>query len=131
MADAEREKEALLGGEQPTGKNVDSDLEVHLAIACYLATYVDGNITTKEYYNQLADNHKGVFYAFLKEILDDDSRFDLKFKEEMESSLENYKAAMKRIVNGDTRLQTKMLSIRKFFSCPWLVCPDQLIRDIQ
>ena len=49
----------------------------------------------------------------------------------MESSLENYKAAMKRIVNGDTRLQTKMLSIRKFFSCPWLVCPDQLIRDIQ
>ena len=81
MADAKREKEALLSGKQPTRKNVDSDLEVHLAIACYLATYVDGLITTKEYYNQLDDNHKGVLYAFHKEILDDDSRFDRKFKE--------------------------------------------------
>ena len=56
---------------------------------------------------------------------------DLDFKQSMETDLDAYRAAMKRIVNGDTSMCTKMLGIRKFFSCPWLVCPDQLIRNIK
>ena len=48
----------------------------------------------------------------------------------MAASIDAYRVAMKRIVNGDTRTQVRMLTIRKFFCVPWLVCPDQLIGSL-
>ena len=115
---------------QTTGQNVDENLELHLAIAVYMATYADGNMATKEFYQGLEGELQGLFFQFLKGVLDD-SHFDLDFKGEMEGHIDTYRATMKRIVNGDIRLQTKMLSIRKFFSCPWLVCPDLLLLNLQ
>ena len=70
-----------------------------------------------------------LLFTFLDKLLDDS--MDLKFKEDMSTNIDSYKAAMKRIVNGDTRMQVRMLGIRKFFSCPWLICPDQLIRNLK
>lgn len=115
---------------QTTGQNVDTNLEIHLALALYLSTYADGNMTTKKYLNALSPESQGIFFAFLTKVLDEDKSFDLDFKSQVDKHIDDYRFVMKRIVNGDTRLQVKMLGIRKFFSCPWLVCPDLLIRNL-
>ena len=41
---------------ETTGRNVDSDLELHLAIAVYFCTYADGNVSTRQYYDGLAQD---------------------------------------------------------------------------
>ena len=114
---------------ETTGCGVDSDLELHLAIATYLATYVESNESIKSYFNSLQGESRKIFFDFVEVYMNDPS-FDSSFKDEMESICA-YRAAMKRIVNGDTRLQMKMLNIRKFFSCPWLICPDLLLRNVE
>ena len=48
----------------------------------------------------------------------------------IKDDMDAYRAAMKRIVSGDTSMQVKMLGSKKFFSCPWLVCPDQLVGNL-
>lgn len=40
-----------------TGSGVDSDLEMHLAIAIYLASYAEHNMSTKLYYDSNRDSH--------------------------------------------------------------------------
>ena len=119
---------------QTTGRNTDENLELHLAVAIYLATYADGNESTKQLFEGLKDEpeHASLFWEFLQVVLGDDSDFDRSFSQQMkEGGIEAYRASMKRIANGDTQLQTRMLSIRKFFSCPWLICPDQLLGNLK
>ena len=70
--------------------------------------------------------------TFISKIFADDAGYDVAYRIEMdEGGVEKYRSDMKRIVGGDTRLQMRMLSIRKFFSVPWLVCVDALIGGLE
>lgn len=103
------------------------NVELHLALAVYLATYANSNKSTKEYYDCCKDE---ALERFIRTVLGEDQGYDADFREQMACGLDVYRATMRRIVNGDTRLQVRMLSIRKFFSIPWLVCPDRLLESL-
>ena len=106
----------------------DADSEVNLAVAIYLATYLDLNDSTKAYYTAHAEDTR--FFSFFVDELLDRAELPEKFQKKMQDDFEAYKASCKRIVNGDHKRQIKMLQIRKFLSVPWLVCPDALIRNL-
>jgi len=111
---------------------VDAHLELHLALAVYLTTYTGINEATKEFMNSLEDGNRLTFEIYLKDWVDDfKSNLDDDFFLQVKTNLDFYQATMKRIVNGDTRLSAKMLTIRKFFSVPWLICPDTLIKNLR
>ena len=106
-------------------KIADPDAKTNLAVAVYLATYLDCNQTTKEYLEQRNDDDD-----ILKDFLFDVVLVDLvdeKYNQKMKNNFDAYKTHCKKIVNGDSAKQMKMLSIRKFLSVPWLVCPDALL----
>ena len=44
---------------------MDSDLELHLAIAIYLATYADLNNSTRNFFDSLEGEAKSPFFEFL------------------------------------------------------------------
>lgn len=97
-------------------------------MALYLSTYTDANVSMKKYYNSLPSDSQQLLIEFISPVVDEEV-VDKDFERQMDD-LDAYRAAMKRVVNGDTRIQIKMMSIRKFFSLPWLICPDQLIRQL-
>ena len=123
-----QENQVFASSNSESGEGVDADLELHLAIAIYLATHVENNRSVRQYYEEKKDVH---LEAFIGKIFADDSGYDCEYRNEMDEGVERYQADMKRIVSGDTRLQVRMLSIRKFFSVPWLVCVDSLIGNLK
>ena len=107
----------------------DDCSEVNLAVAIYLATYLDLNDSTKDYYTQHGSDKR--FYEFFANELLEQSEVPENFQMKMQSDFHAYKLNCKRICNGDTKKQHKMLSVRKFLSVPWLVCPDALIANLK
>ena len=107
----------------------DADSEVNLAVAVYLATYLDVNDSTKAYFDAHQQDKR--FYDFFVDELLENNQVPEKFQEKMKLNYELYKATCTRIANGDNRKQTKMLQIRKFLSMPWLICPDALILNLK
>ena len=81
-------------------KPADPHLELHLSLAVYLATYAGVNDSFKSYYEQKKDVHLD---TFIKYVFDEEPGYDFEFKELMEQGVGQYRAAMKRIVNGDNR----------------------------
>ena len=108
-----------------TKKIADPDAKTNLAVAVYLATYLDCNQTTKDYLDS-----KNPGDEILKEFIYDvvlDGLVDEKYHDKMKNNFHAYRTHCKKIVNGDSNKQMKMLTIRKFLSVPWLVCPDSLL----
>ena len=107
----------------------DPDLELHLAIAIYFATNAASNLSVRQYYNRKQDTD---LQAFISKIFADDAGYDIAYRTEMdEGGVDRYRSDMRRIVGGDTRLQVRMLGIRKFFSVPWLVCVDAFLGSLE
>ena len=107
----------------------DHDARRNIAVATYLATYFDVNQATKDYYALNQDDK--TFNDFLiDEVMEGNEEFDQVYHEKMKNYYETYKVNCKKIVNGDTRKQMKMLQCRKLLSVPWLVCPDALIGNL-
>lgn len=79
----------------------DSDSEVNLAVAIYLATYLDLNDSTKAYYMKHGSDKR--FYEFFANELLEQSEVPENFQKKMQSNFEAYKLNCKRICNGDTK----------------------------
>ena len=129
MAQLQKQKETGQDGDEL----VDANLELNLAIAVYLATYTGINVCTRDFINSLEGQDHETFHRFLMQyyVPDFKSGLDDDFSREVKSDIDVYRTAMKRIVDGDTRQQTKMLGLRKFLSIPWLICPDQMIGNLR
>ena len=67
---------------ETTGSNVDSNLELHLAIAIYLATYTDFNDSTRNFFGSLEGDAKSLFFEFLQTL--SKTNLDARLKEVME-----------------------------------------------
>ena len=101
-----------LVGKHENGQNLtgipDQDAKTNIAVATYLATYLDCNNTTKDYFEAYQDDER--FHTFLmKEILNENPQYDSTYHEKMKKNFESYKTNCKKIANGDTNKQMKML----------------------
>ena len=68
----------------------DQDAKTNIAVATYLATYLDSNSATKDYFVAYQDDER--FNTFLmKEILDENNpQYDFNYHEKMKKNFEAY-----------------------------------------
>lgn len=113
------------GPEGEAGKEVI----LEFAVAVYLATYADYNKSTVDYM-RVSDKDRTML-SFLRSIFEsDDEKRNEEFLVSMQEDFELYKVNVRRVVNGDKRMQVKMVAIRKYLSIPWLICPESLFLNL-
>ncbi len=96
-----------------------------MAVAVYLATYFDINKCSKSYYK---DNKDDVYFKkFFEEDFSPQVYPHENFRQKLRNDFNLFKESCFKVENGDTNHMSKLLSIKKFFSIPWLICGDTLI----
>ena len=96
-------------------------------MAVYLASYFDINKSSKSYFKQHKDDiyFKKYFEEdFSKEVFTSEIE---NFRQKLRKDFNLFKECCCKTNNGDLKKMQKMLSVRKFFSVPWLICGESLL----
>ena len=97
-----------------------------MAVAVYLASYFDINKSSKCYYKNNKDD------IFFKQYFDEDfSKEEVNhedFRQQLRKNFDFFKESCCKAENGDSEKLGNLLGVKKFFSIPWLICGESLIR---
>jgi hypothetical protein len=109
-------------------KNGDQNATVNVSVALYLATYFDATKECKAFYdkNKVDPNLRDFCVQDYSNI-----PFSKKFLPKIRKDKSKYITYMKRAEAGDEGKLQKLLTNKKLFSVPWLICPDILLLERQ
>lgn len=111
---------------KPAAKPLETSIQ--LAVAVYLCCYFDANKSSKRYYNA----HQGCpeFMRFFQQDFSTQKQLNESFQGKLRQDFGLFKEVCCKAENGDAQMMDKLLSVKKFFAVPWLICGDTLVRNL-